>query len=254
MPEAKQDAADFKAEIYGRYVSSGAAGYTPNLDQDHTAALHHLRHVARTFFPADRQARIVDIGCGHGNFLRVSKELGYSNLAGVDLSQEQVSLAHRFGVDVVQCGDMMQFLRTQPSSSIDVVISFDILEHLTKPTVMEVMREVRRCIRPTGCWLIHVPNGASPFVGRILHGDFTHETAFTTQSLRTLLRSHDFGSIEFFEDAPVPHGIVSFIRAMLWKILSLCCRAFVAIETGQWRRPAIYTQNLLAVARPQDTR
>ena len=108
--------------------------------------------------------------------------------------------------------------------------------------------EVRRVLKPNGRWIIHAPNAESPFFGRIRYGDFTHELAFTHQSLGAVLRAGGFGQVECFEDEPVVHGLKSAVRWVFWKLLRLGLRFFIAVETGE-TAAGIYSQNLTAVAR-----
>jgi hypothetical protein len=92
-----------------------------------------------------------------------------------------------------------------------------------------------------------VPNGASPFAGVSRYGDFTHELAFTPESITQLLLASGFRSVACYEDAPVVHGIKSALRALLWRVLRQAMLAWLAIETGA-RAPAVLSQNMLAVA------
>ena len=97
-------------------------------------------------------------------------------------------------------------------------------------------------------WIIHVPNGESPFGGRSRFGDFTHEQAFTRGSLTQLLLASGFATVACYEDAPAAHGAKSRLRALLWRLIRLALRLYLAVETGDTGRNAIFSQNLLAVA------
>ena len=93
-----------------------------------------------------------------------------------------------------------------------------------------------------------MPNGESPFGGKVLCGDFTHELAFTRTSLTQVLKVSGFNEVDCFEDTPVVHGVKSAIRALLWRLIRWFWLAYIAIETGGTDRRAIFTQNFLAVA------
>ena len=81
----------------------------------------------------------------------------------------------------------------------------------------------------------------------MLFWDFTHELAFTRTSLAQLLLSSGFSKVSCFEDQPVVHGIKSAARWMLWKVFRNLLRLYVAAETGDSGRDAVFSQNLLAV-------
>lgn len=135
-----------------------------------------------------------------------------------------------------------------PDASRDAVVSFDVVEHFRKDELLSFVDEVRRVLRPGGRWIIHTVNGESPFFGRIRYGDFTHEMAFTRESMSQLLLSSGFERVQCFEDTPVPHGVKSSVRWLLWKGIRGGLRLWLAVETGDSGRSAIFTQNLLAVA------
>jgi hypothetical protein len=73
--------------------------------------------------------------------------------------------------------------------------------------------------------------------------------AFTRESLSQILLSSGFNSVDCYEDAPVAHGAVSAARWLLWKGIRTGLRLWVAIETGDLGRNAIFTQNLFAIAK-----
>ena len=125
------------------------------------------------------------------------------NLLGIDTSAEQIAVAHMLGMSQVSQADVFSFIGMQTSNSYDTLIAFDVIEHFTKPEIISIIDETRRILKPGGRFIVHVPNGESPFVGRILFGDFTHEQAFTQRSLTALFRASDFEEIYCYEDVPV---------------------------------------------------
>ncbi|MHB8570881.1 MAG: class I SAM-dependent methyltransferase [Metallibacterium sp.] len=209
--------------------------------------LPYLRWLVRTCMPPDRAAAILDIGCGHGAILYALQQAGYSNARGVDGSAEQVQAAARLGIHGVVHGDLMQTLRGTPDASLDVVIAFDVIEHFTKAELIPLVDEVHRVLKPDGRWIIHVPNSEGPFGARMRDDDFTHELSFTRLSMSQLLLSSGFTRLECFEDSPVPHGIKSSVRAVLWAMIRLLLLGYLAVETGSLDRHAVFSQNLLAV-------
>lgn len=105
----------WKTRLYDAYVSSGQAGQQSEsinkpeeLFRPRAAYLGHL--IAR-YLPQDRESRIVDLGCGHGTFLYFLSRAGYTRIAGIDTSQQQIELAHRLGISQAELGDGRNFLR-----------------------------------------------------------------------------------------------------------------------------------------------
>ena len=207
----------------------------------------HLMAAIRRFLPADGGASIIDLGAGSGAFIHTAQKMGYRNIEGCDLALERVNAAASFGVTSLIHGDLFDVLGMQPDGSRDVVVSFDVLEHLNKQQVVDCAQQVYRVLRPSGRWLIHTVNGESPWFGRMRYGDFTHQLAFTHHSLHEVLGQAGFSRVDFYEDAPAVHGFVSATRWVLWRALRGCLRFRMTIETGSFDRSAIFTQNLFAL-------
>jgi SAM-dependent methyltransferase len=208
----------------------------------------YLRHIIRQHFPQDRKARILDLGCGHGTLLYFCRLEGYDQVSGVDRSPQQAAKARELGIEGVQQGDLLTTLRTLPDASQDVVIAYDVIEHFSKEELLPLIDEVRRVLRSGGRWLIHAPNGESPFHGRIRYGDFTHENIFTRDSLAQVLMASGFTDVRSFEEKPTVHGLKSLVRRVLWAGIRAGLLVYLAAETGSFDRGTLLTQNFLAVA------
>ena len=193
-------------------------------------------------------ATILELGCGHGALIHIARQMGFRNFNGVDGSPEQVAVARRLGIDGVVQGDVLKALSNQADGSLDGVVAFDLIEHFTKNELIGVVDEVHRVLKHGGRWIIHTPNAESPFGNRMLFGDFTHELAFTRTSLSQLLLSSGFSEVSFFEDQPVPRGARSAVRWVLWNFIRNLWRLYLAVETGDISRDAIFSQNFISVA------
>jgi hypothetical protein len=123
-----------------------------------------------------------------------------------------------------------------------------VIEHFTRDELLGFVDQILRVLRSEGRWIIHTPNGESPFSGRMRYGDLTHELAFTRTSICQLLHSSGFSKVQCFEDAPVPHGLNSAIRWVVWKVIRSGLRVYLAVETGDTAGDAIFSQNFLIVA------
>lgn len=239
---------ELRERIYRQYTTAASEPLAPATTAGLAPRAAMLRRLIRRYLPTDRSAVILDLGCGHGALIHFMREAGYGNVHGVDVSPEQVAEAGRLGIEGVRQGDLLDTLRGLPSSSQDVVIAFDVIEHFTKDELLPLVDEVFRVLKAGGRWVIHAPNGESPFCGAIRYGDMTHEQAFTRQSLPQLLLSSGFLRVECHESAPVPHGMKSAVRSLVWQCIRGLLRLWSAAETGDLGGDAIFTRNLLAVA------
>jgi SAM-dependent methyltransferase len=238
----------YRQRLYQHY---GAAG-TPGLANEELDRLGpraaHLQNLIRRHFPPNRDAAILDLGCGHGALLHFARQAGYHNTVGIDCSAPQVAEAGRRGLTGIIEGDVLQVLQSLGPESQDVVIAFDIIEHFTKDELLSCLDQVCRVLKTGGKLIIHAPNGASPFCGRIRYGDFTHELAVTAESLTQVCQACGFSQVACYEDQPVPHGIKSGLRWLLWKVIRGVLRFYLAVETGAMDPGMIFSQNLFCIA------
>lgn len=234
----------WQQRLYQEYVSSGQASF-----KGHLADLNvpYFDKLIETHLPKDPKLNILDLACGHGKLIHALKKHGFSQVSGIDISQEQVDSAHQLGLKEIQCQDLHSFLKEATSASFDVIFMMDILEHLDKQEVFDVLDEVARILKPNGTIILHVPNGAGLFGMKIRYGDFTHINAFTHQSMQQVLLACGFKNVECFEDKPTIHGLKSLIRYALWQTLTLPLRLLLAAESGTLHHHL--SQNILVKAK-----
>jgi 2-polyprenyl-3-methyl-5-hydroxy-6-metoxy-1,4-benzoquinol methylase len=240
------ESSEVRDRLYERYRSYQSAG---SPDDERKQRAPYIRRLISTHFPADRNARVLDLGCGSGTLLYFLRDAGYENISGVDTSSEQIEQARKLGFANVRQADAFTFLETAAAESYEAVAAFDIIEHLTKVELLHLADEIYRTLAPGGVWIIHAPNAEGFLGSRVRYADLTHEQAFTPASVEQLARAAGFRSTECFEDAPIAHGFKSLARLLIWKTGRGLLRLFFMAETGDTRRKAIFSQNLLAVAR-----
>lgn len=240
---------DFRSRLYDAYVTSGQANYSNDSDKIdlfknqkyyiNNTIKSHLSHL-----PKD--AQIVDIACGNGSYVYFLQKAGFSNAFGFDISEEQIQLGRALGVKNIEVMDFNQFL-ADDNRSADVFLLMDILEHLERSELFSLLDELYLRLNKNGMLLIHIPNAEGIFGMRIRYGDLTHETSFTPKSMNQLLSTIGFKVIECFEDKPIRHGFVSFLRRVMWDILTIPSRLLLAAETGSLK--FILSQNMLVLAK-----
>lgn len=244
--------ADYKARFYAAYYS------THIVPRKGVVTLDGFRASARVFdrlwlrvLPEDKSARILDAGCGSGGLVWWMQQRGYAGAGGIDVSEEQIQTARALGVRQVETADLYPYLAERPHS-FDRLILRDVLEHFPRETILELLELARNALQPNGALVIQVPNAATPLWGRIRHGDFTHEMAFTEGSLRQLLGVAGYERIRFLPAGPVLQGLRDLPRHLIWKAVETFYKVLVYAETG--RRRAIVTEGLIAIACPVPSR
>lgn len=236
----------YRSRIYAKYASvAQGAELAPGLaeiDRWGTAYDAYLRG----WLPSAVDAPIVDVACGYGRLLRFFTERGYTNVTGVDVSPEQVAIARRVHANVLQ-GDVIEFLEGRPGA-FALITAFDVLEHLDKDEALRFLDACQGALQPGGHLVVQTPNADSPWGLSVRYGDFTHETCFTPSSLAWLLRLCGFQDVEPREQGPVPRGIASSVRWLLWQLLRLSMLARNLVETGS-RGSGILTRVFIVRAR-----
>ncbi len=110
----------------------------------------------RRALPWHGQGRLLDFGCGGGSFLERMRDQGW-NVTGMDISADTAGrVSARLGVPV-HVGTLPH-PKLSPES-FDVVTMWHVLEHVHRP--VEVLREARRLLTPSGRLYVAVPNIAS---------------------------------------------------------------------------------------------
>jgi SAM-dependent methyltransferase len=206
----------------------------------------YYRGYFRPFLPPDRSAPILDAGAGYGSFLYFLKKEGYTRIEGVDRSEEQVSLGRSLGIQELFCKDIEEFLQGKKEDSYERIFAIDLLEHLPEEKLFAVMGEFYRVLKEGGKVVVRVPNGESPFFGKVLYGDLTHFQAFTPRSIRQLFSLTGFFPEGIFPTPPIIHGVKSLIRRVLWEGIVWFFRFYHLIEGGTFQE-GIFTRNLIAV-------
>lgn len=223
--DEQNSTAAVRSRLYDSYATTHAG-----LSGASAAAQVYHRDI-RPHLPEGRVSTVLDIGCGQGELVRLLLADGY-NASGVDVSPEQVALAHKAGVTAVVLGDFIHALDAR-RRELDAVVATDLLEHLTKDEVLRVFDAVRGALRSGGVFIARTPNAISPFSGRLQYGDFTHESVFTPRSVVQIASATGYGSVDVRPCPPVVHGVPSRARAMIWKAFSGAMKLAIAVETGE---------------------
>jgi len=236
---------EYRKRIYDNYVSLWQNA-KPEFDE--SAARQRgksYEHFLKRILPKDKNAAILDVACGGGNLLYYFKSKGFTNIKGVDLSPEQVSLARQVSEDVT-LQDAIEYLREHPSE-FDLIAGLDIIEHFPKDEVLNFLEAIKVSLRTSGMVVLQTPN-LSGFMGSsVRFGDFTHEIGLTPVSLENLLRIAGFTSYHAWECGPAPHGLASSIRFCFWQLFRLALLVYDFVEVGGSTR-RIYTRVFLASA------
>ena len=153
--------------------------------------------------------RILEIGSGKGSLLLRLRELG-ARIVGCEVSDFMLGESRRLhGVLPIAQTDGVRF--PYPDQCFDVVLSFDVLEHI--PDTDRHLVEVKRVLKPGGCYLLQTPNKwTNTIFETIRWRSFTawradHCSLHSWHQLKRRLRRHGF-TVTFY-DIPVVNEFFS---------------------------------------------
>ncbi len=134
---------------------------------------------------------IVDLGCGRGEWLELLREHGLV-AKGVDVNTVMVQQCQELGLDVIE-SDVIAFLQKQKSDGLLALSAFHIIEHISFPSLIQLLDESLRVLRPGGILILETPNPRNILVGT---GDFyrdpTHSHPIFPDTLEFLGESRGF--------------------------------------------------------------
>ena len=161
-----------------------------------------------------KNARVLDIGCGRGLLLRAFQQQG-CDVTGTEFSDDACRFAREVLKLPVRVGLVQEL--SFPDNSFDVVVMWHVLEHVSdsRPT----LAEVGRILRPGGLFLVAVPNFGSPEARLTQAGWFhldipRHLSHHTPASLSQVLREAGLQPDWFSALAP-EYDTFSFVQSLL---------------------------------------
>lgn len=144
--------------------------------------------------------KLLDIGCGRGEFLR-----GFINCGVRGFGVDRSSAAQRYCPQAdLRVADLESSPLPFDDNTFDVVYSKSVIEHFYYPE--KLIKEIYRVIKPGGLVITLCPDWE--FNYRIYFEDYTHRTPFMQSSLRDIQVIHGFEEIkvERFRQLPLLWG------------------------------------------------
>ena len=211
--------------------------------------------------------RLLEVGCGEGDFLCEAETAGYKVL-GVEYAEAACMTANAR----LQSGEVVQGELADaklPDSHFDVCVLNDVIEHVRDP--LALLREVRRVLRPGGAIFIATPCldswSARMMKERWMEWKPEHLTYFNKANIQTALLKAGFQDVvvqpgwkilsfdyvkAHFEKFPVPFftPALRMLGTLLPKSLRKKSRRVVASGMMVFSRKARETRERLSVVVP----
>lgn len=148
-------------------------------------------------FNMNKGQRLIDIGCGRGEFLYNFKELGLI-VNGIDCEEYSSNFLKDIEIRYI---DLEKASIPFDDETFDIVFSKSMIEHMHDPS--NFLHEVHRILKTGGIAIIMTPDWMSNM--KIYFDDYTHRTPFTINSMRDALKMFGFRNVntELFYQLPI---------------------------------------------------
>jgi len=191
----------------------------------------HFPFVEKEIKKISPKARVLEAGCGFGQWAFLIADRGYS-VVGIDIARKAIETAQDYAAKkgVKNCHFCCANLRDIPFKDgyFDYIFSFGLIEHFEDPN--KILSEFHRVLKPGGRIFISVPNcycfhGITRALSRILgKWNLGYERSYSQRELRELIKSFRFKILEdgimpgeeFFGSWP---KFIPFIGEALYNLL-----------------------------------
>ena len=169
--------------------------------ESHEEVSQMKRATARSYldqinrYHALQGGRLLEIGCGQGDFLVEAQRLGY-DVTGVEISSSAAKTAReRLGDGKVVCGEIESVALGE--GNFDVCVLSDVIEHIREP--LAFLCTIRRLLKPDGVLFIATPS-LSSWSARLLQQNWMefkpeHLTYFDPNSIQNALYKAGFTNV-----------------------------------------------------------
>jgi SAM-dependent methyltransferase len=211
--------------------------------------MKHLRayKLAQTF---SQDQSVLDLGCGVGygaNELSINAK----SVIGVDLWKSGLSYCNKIYGTVVQptvaSGTSIPF----KDDSFDLVVSFQVIEHIRSDRVIDYLSEIRRVLLPGGTFLVATPNKLLRLLPFQKPWNPDHTKEYSATELRAVLSQiFDDVSIMGLSATKLPYLVEydrvkqSPLRVYVYGLLGLLMRQFlpnirIPIQNSSNKKPSM---------------
>ena len=240
-------AKNYRDYIYGNYSDTLIVKQiTGDLKRERMLIAKYFQKNYLPYMPNNKNCRVLDLGCGLGNYIYAAQIHGYKNIIGVDASKSVIDFCRKEGFECV-LSDAKTYLQDK-ENLFDVIIFNDVIEHFTRDELFDILFLLRKSLKKKGRIIIKTMNQSNPITGiSSMYLDLTHETGFTEISMRQVLMAASFKKVKTVGAdiyiSPVPFvyilKIIAKINNFIWYMFN-CLYGRTTVK--------IFEKNMIAIA------
>ncbi len=237
----------YKIKLLKHYFNSYYKNHLPKSESEWSKVLDTINiNMSKYFNVLEKDANILDAGCGVGYLEQYLIKDGFKNIHAIDISQEQIEIAKKLmNENGINYEGKVKFRNTdifeelnQTNIKYDIISLIDVLEHFKKYEAFEILELAYTALKKSGTILIRVPNMEDPIhASPNFYLDFTHEIGFTRSSLKQCLLATGFENTEAIFEKPIPYkNLPPLQKKILGFILSVPSDSFTTNIIGSGKK------------------
>lgn len=204
----------------------------------------------RLLLPENQNARILDLGCGEGDFIRFAHGLGFRNLTGVDRDGHAIgALGDLDGVTSIHAEVSPEFL-ARLGGGWELIVAKQLIYYFDRKEAPELVRKIAHSLADNGRLIVEIFNGV------LLSSRFTELkdpailTAYTEQGLKRLLERNGLVVERLMGAKAGERGLRSRAYQFARRAWFRTYRLLLIVERGfDDELPAIGDKTIIAIAR-----
>lgn len=183
--------------------------YIIGSDQD-----NYFIHLARYMFCARQLKKtdiVLEIGCGTGYGARLLSDFA-SEVYALDQDKTLGKSWEHFEKN------NLQFIKKIPKIKFDIIVSYEVVEHISEDKVDYFLHTIKQHLKPTGCLFISTPR-ALPMKERSKNRQLEHKKEYSPNEFRHLLEKY-FSRVFLFAQND---SVISYQNLkMAWNLVAIC--------------------------------